>query len=220
MKKKHKEIIISFLPKEIENYIEEHSGPINPVLIKLEKETYKKTILPQMISGKMEGKFLQLIALISKAKKILDIGTFTGYSALMMAEVLPKNGELITCEISKEYADIAKRYFKKVRFGNKIKLVLAPAIETLRQIPDKTIDVIFIDADKVSYPLYYNESIRILKNGGLILADNVLRPFRIINPKDKNNKAIQIFNKKAKEDKRVDSVMLPIRDGLYLIRKK
>ena len=220
MKKKHKEIIISFVPKEIESYMEKHSGPINPVLIQLEKETYKKTILPQMISGKMEGKFLQLIALISKAKKILDIGTFTGYSALMMAEALPKNGELITCEISKEYADIALRYFKKVRFGNKIKIKLVPAIETLRQIPDKTIDLIFIDADKISYPLYYNESMRILKNGGLIIADNVLRPFRIINPKDENNKAIQIFNKKAKKDKRVDGVMLPIRDGVYLIRKK
>ena len=119
----------------------------------------------------------------------------------MMAEALPKNGELITCEISKEYADIALRYFKKVRFGNKIKIKLAPAIETLRQIPDKTIDLIFIDADKISYPLYYNESMRILKNGGLIIADNVLRPFRIINPKDENNKAIQIFNKKLKKIK-------------------
>jgi caffeoyl-CoA O-methyltransferase len=207
------------IPKPIEAYAESCTTNESPLLKALIKETCKKMDNPQMLIGKTEGQFLKLLIRISGAKKILEIGTFTGYSALIMAEGLPDNGRLITCEVSEKSAEIAARYFRKSPHGGKIRLKLAPAIDTLKKMRDESFDFVFIDADKSSYPRYYDESMRVLKRGGLIVADNSLWSGKVIDPEDDDSRAIARFNRKVKRDSRVEKVMLTVRDGLYLIRK-
>ena len=208
------------IPEAIDKYVEEHSSPVSELLRELEKETAEQTDCPQMLCGKVEGMLLQMLIKISGAKKVVEIGTFTGYSALMMAEGLPDDGELITCEVSSKNAEIAKRYFKMSPFGHKIRIELRPAINTLRTIDDGTADFVFIDADKASYVQYYEESFRILKPGGLIVADNTLWSGRALDPEDSESQSIALFNNTVKKDNRVEKVMLTVRDGIYLIRKK
>jgi caffeoyl-CoA O-methyltransferase len=203
------------LARSIERYAQEHTSPVEELLEKLEEETYEKMEYPQMLTGKVEGRLLQMLVQVSRSKKVVEIGTFTGYSALMMAAGLPENGELVTCEISRECAQIARRYFKKSAYGRKIQLRLGPARDTL-----SSVDFVFIDADKPSYALYYEESIRILRKGGLIAVDNVLWSGGVLKPDDNDSRAIDSLNKRIKEDRRVEKVMLTIRDGVYLIRKK
>jgi caffeoyl-CoA O-methyltransferase len=173
-----------------------------------------------MQTGKVEGAFLKLLVRLSGARKVLEIGTFTGYSALMMAEGLPADGELVTCEISEEHASLAQRYFDRSPNGRKIRLALGPAADTLRGIPDGSVDLVFIDADKERYPFYYEESVRVLRSGGLIAADNVLWYGRVLSPEDDASRAIVRFNRTVMGDDRVEKVMLPVRDGVYLIRKR
>ncbi len=208
------------LPEVIEKYVEEHTRPISMLLEELEIETNENTDCPQMLCGKVEGKLLQLLIKISGVRTVVEIGTFTGYSALMMAEGLPEDGKLITCEINKRFAGIARRYFKKSQHLKKIVLKIGPAIDTLKDMQDESVDFVFIDADKPSYPIYYDESIRILRRGGLIVVDNALWSGNVIYPEDENSRAISLFNKKVKDDKRTEKVMLTVRDGIYLIRKK
>lgn len=209
-----------FLPENLSRYIEDHVGPVSPLLEELERETQERTGHPGMLTGKVEGAFLRMLVLVSGARKVLEIGTFTGYAALMMAEALPEDGELVTCDVSREYASIAQRYFDRSPHGKKIRLVLAPAAETLRGIPDGSVDFVFIDADKESYPVYYEEGLRVLRSGGLIAADNVLWSGRVLSPEDGDSRAIAYFNRKIQGDDRVEKVMLPVRDGVYLIRKR
>jgi caffeoyl-CoA O-methyltransferase len=175
---------------------------------------------PQMLTGKVEGRLLQMLVRISGAKRVVEVGTFTGYSALMMAAGLPESGELVTCEISRECAQIARRYFKKSVYGRKIRLHLGSALDTLSRLPDRSADLVFIDADKPSYALYYEESIRILRKGGLIAVDNVLWSGSVLKPDDNDSRAIASLNERVKGDRRVEKVMLTVRDGIYLIRKK
>jgi len=209
-----------FLPEELARYIEDHAGPVPPLLEELERETREKTRNPGMLTGKVEGTFLRMLVRVSGARKVVEIGTFTGYGALMMAEGLPADGELITCDVSEEHASIARRYFDRSPHGKKIRLVLGPAAETLRKIPDGSVDFVFVDADKESYPAYYEESVRILRTGGLIAADNVLWSGRVLSPEDEDARAIAFFNSRVQGDDRVEKVMLPVRDGVYLIRKR
>ncbi len=212
--------LMLLLPKEIERYVKNYTSPISPLLEELEKETYKKTAAPQMLTGRVEGRFLQMLVSVSGVKRVVEIGTFTGYSALMMAEGLPEDGEIVTCEVLKEHASIAQSYFRRSPHGHKITLKLGPAIETLLTLPAGSADFIFIDADKVSYPAYYDEGMRILRSGGIMLADNVLWSGRVISPRDSESRAIAAFNRRVKDDKGAEKVMLTIRDGVYLIRKK
>ncbi len=212
--------MVYILPEVIEQYAEEHTSSIPQLLEALEIETLENTAEPQMLSGRVEGRLLQMLIRISGARRVVEIGTFTGYSALMMAEALPEDGELITCEILKDYADIARRYFQKSPHAEKISLKVGPAINTLRQIPGESVGFVFIDADKVSYTRYYEESLRILRKGGLIAADNALWSGFVLAPHDENSRAIASFNRRVKEDDRVEKVMLTVRDGIYLIRKK
>ena len=159
---------------------------------------------------------------ISNTKRVVEVGTFTGFSALLMAEALPEDGILTTCENSKTYADIARRYFKKSPYGKKINLKLGPALQTLGEIADNSQDFVFIDADKPSYSRYFDEALRILHPGGVIFVDNVFWRNKIFKKKISNENAIAIaaFNEKVNRDDRVEKVMLSIRDGVYLIRKK
>lgn len=206
----------------IEKYIDDHTDDPAPLLSELIKETEALTGRSGWSIGKVEGKFLQMLVKISGARNAVEIGTFTGYSALIIAEALPEDGKLITCETDAKHAQIALRYFRKSAFGGKIRLELRPALETLGQISDRSVDFVFIDADKPSYSRYFDEAMRILKSGGLILVDNVFWRNKIFKRRitNENARAIAAFNEKVKNDHRAEKVMLSVRDGVYLIRKK
>lgn len=208
------------IPLDIAQYVSEQTDPVSPLLERLEQETQEKTPHPQMLSGKVEGRFLQMLIRISGARRVLEIGTFTGYSALMMAEGLPGDGEIVTLEIDDAYADIAERYFTISPYSEKIRLIRGPAGSSLSVLPQQSFDFIFIDADKVSYGSYYEEGIRLLKQGGLMTVDNTLWNGKALQPDDDDSRAIAWFNNLVKQDSRVEKVMLTIRDGLFLIRKK
>ena len=217
--KKHKSLEL-LLPKPVERYVHKQTSPESRLLRELERETHETTQYPQMLTGRVEGRLLKMLVHISGARKVLEIGTFTGYSALLMAEGLPDHGELITCEISRQCAAVARKYFKRSPHGHKIRLRPGPAMKTIQKIPDESIDFVFIDADKPSYPRYYDESVRILKRGGIIAADNALWNGQVLDPVDEDSRAIALFNSKVKSDRRVEKVLLTVRDGVYLIRKK
>jgi len=206
----------------IENYIAEHTDAVSPLLRELLKETEAITERSRWSIGQVEGKLMQFLVKISGTRRAVEIGTFTGFSALMIAEALPDDGLLVTCESRKEYAEIALRYFERSPHGSKIRLELKPALQTLEEFADNSIDFVFIDADKPSYGRYFNEALRILNTGGLIFVDNVFWHNKIFKRKMTNANAIAIaaFNEKVKTEDRVEKVMLSVRDGVYLIRKK
>lgn len=205
-----------------EKYIDDHTDDVSPLLRELVEETEELTGRSRWSIGKVEGKLLQLLVKISGTRNAIEIGTFTGYSALIIAEALPEDGSLVTCETNEKHAEIARRYFAKSPHGAKIRLELKPAMETLKEIGDGSVDFVFIDADKPSYGPYFDEAMRILQSGGLILVDNVFWRNKIFKPPitNKNARAIAAFNEKVKNDDRAEKVMLGVRDGIYLIRKK
>lgn len=210
------------IAKVIENYVDAHTDDLPPLLQELMVETEKLTGRAFWSIGKVEGKILQLLIKISRAKQAVEVGTFTGYSALVIAEALPQDGVLTTCENNETYADMAQRFFNKSPHGGKIRLKLGPALKTLRDMPAGCAEFLFIDADKPSYGDYFDESLRILNSGGLIFVDNVFWRNKIFKHKitNENAKAIAAFNEKVRQEKRVEKVMLSVRDGIYLIRKK
>lgn len=210
------------IAKIVDNYVNAHTDDVSLLLEDLLAETERVTERSRWSIGKVEGKVIQMLIKISNTKRAVEVGTFTGYSALVIAEALPHDGILTTCENNKEFADIALRYFKKSPHGKKIRLKLGPAVQTLKEIPDNTQDFVFIDADKPSYGNYFDAALRILRPGGLIFVDNVFWRFKIFKAKitNENAKAIAAFNDKVMQEDRVEKVMLNIRDGVYLIRKK
>jgi caffeoyl-CoA O-methyltransferase len=207
------------ISEKLEAYAAAHSTQESALFQKLVKETYQKTELPQMQVGHLEGAFLRMLVRLVRPKLILEIGTFTGYSALAMAEGLPPNGKIITCDINPQSTQIAKRHWSKTPHGKKISLKLGPALETIESIRN-SIDMVFIDADKENYIRYWNACLPKLRAGGLIVADNVLWSGRVLNPKSDSDRAIVNFNKRVARDKRVEVVMLTIRDGITLAWKK
>jgi caffeoyl-CoA O-methyltransferase len=210
------------LPSIVEKYIDDHTDDPSPSLSELIKETEEATGRSWWSIGKIEGKFLQMLVKISGARNAVEIGTFTGYSALIIAAALPEDGSLITCETNEKHAEIALRYFRKSGFARKIRLELRPALETLNRLAGSSADFVFIDADKPSYSLYFDQAMRILRSGGLILVDNVFWRNKIFKQPitNKNAKAIAAFNEKVRNEDRAEKIMLSIRDGVYLVRKK
>ncbi len=206
--------------KQAEEYAADHTSPLSALLEEIERFTLTNTPHPSMLTGRVEGRFLQLAAQLSGALRIVDIGTFTGYSALAMTEVLPDDGEVLTIERDPGYAKIAQDFFNRSPGGHKITLRLGEALEILKDLPDAKTDLVFIDADKQNYSAYYRESMRILRNGGLILADNALWYGRIFDPRDDDSRAMAAFNELVKADNRAEKLFLTIRDGIYLIRKR
>ncbi|MBW2429658.1 MAG: class I SAM-dependent methyltransferase [Deltaproteobacteria bacterium] len=206
----------------IENYIAEHTDDVSPLLKDLLKETEAITERSRWSIGQVEGKLMQFLIKISGTRNAVEIGTFTGFSALMIAEALPDDGLLVTCESRREYAEIAWRYIKKSPHGRKIRLELKPAMRTLKEIADNSVDFVFIDADKPSYGRYFDEALRILRTGGFVFVDNVFWRNKIFRRKITNENAIAIaaFNQIVKMEGRVERVMLSVRDGIYLIRKR
>jgi len=206
----------------INDYVDAHTDDVSVLLEELMAETENITGRAFWSIGKVEGKLLQLLIKMSKTKRAVEVGTFTGYSALVIAEALPEDGILTTCENSREYADIARRYFSKSPYGRRIQLKFGPALQTLNNIPADSQDFVFIDADKPSYGVYFDEALRILGSGGLIFVDNVFWRNKIFKKKitNENAKAIAAFNEKVRQEERVEKVMLSIRDGVYLMRKR
>ncbi len=206
--------------REAEVYASDHTTPMSELLEEVERFTLTETPYPGMLTGRVEGRFLQMVVQLSGAKRIVDLGTFTGYSALAMAEVLPDDGEIMTIENNEDHARIARRFFDRSSSKNKIIMRTGQALEILKTMPDTKTDLVFIDADKPNYSAYYRESMRILRTGGLILADNALWYGRIFDPKDDDSRAIADFNEMVKADSRAEKLFLTIRDGIYLIRKR
>ncbi len=210
---------MDIVAKDAEEYAADHTTPMSDLLEEIEHFTLTQTPYPSMLTGRVEGRFLQLASQLSQARRIVDIGTFTGYSALAMAEVLPDDGEILTIEYNLDHAKIAQDFFNRSPSGCKITLRIGEALGILKTLPDSKTDLVFIDADKESYSAYYEESMRILRNGGLILADNALWYGRVFDPKDDESRAMANFDALVKADNRAEKLFLTIRDGIYLIRK-
>lgn len=202
----------------LEAYLEAHTTRPSPLLLELIDETKRATALPNMLSGPVEGRFLNLLIRLIAAERVLEIGTFTGFSALIMAEALSETGRLVTYEIREEHAQIAQKYFNKSSHGHKIKLKLGAALTLLEKDAD-IYDFAFIDADKQNYPNYYELVIPKLRSGGLLVVDNALWKGEVLDPQDASSRAIAETNRKASVDSRVETVLLPIRDGILLVRK-
>ncbi len=210
---------LTLVPEQIEAYAEAHTETPLPIFDALREETYAKMNQPQMQVGRIEGSFLRLLVRVSQAKRILEIGMFTGYSALMMAEGLPDDGELITCDVDSKAEAMAKRYFAQSPHGKKIKVRMGPALETIKTLKGP-LDMVFIDADKENYSRYYDAVIPLLRKGGLLVADNVLWSGRVLRPEQESDRAIVAFNDKVTKDSRVEKVLLTVRDGMMLAVKK
>ena len=206
-------------PEDIEKYVEIHSSELHPLLEELIEYTYKNTPLPQMLTGRVEGNFLKMLVEISGAKRVLELGTFTGFSALIMAQGLPEDGKLISIENNPEYYKIAKSFVERAPWGKKVELILGNAEEVIRNFEKESFDFVFIDANKTSYPYYYEKCLELLKVGGLMAIDNALWEGKVLNPEDNMSKAIAKTNEIIKNDKRVEKVLLTVRDGIFLVRK-
>lgn len=210
---------MKFIDEKIEQYAYDHTQSEGDFLLQIQKETYASLECPQMLTGRIEGRLLKLLAQLLGARRILEIGTFSGYSSLSMAEALPDDGILITCEIDPPAIEFARRYLSQSPHGKKITLREGPALETIKTLQGG-FDMVFIDADKLNYLNYYEAVLPLMRSGGLIAVDNVLWSGRVLNPVDDHDKAIHHFNETVIRDARVEQVMLPIRDGIYCIRKK
>jgi len=205
----------------IEEYAAAHSVAESDVCRLIREETYRTQDYPQMVVGPLEAAFLKMMALAVRARRVLEIGTFTGYSALAMAEALPEDGSVLTCEIDPESAAFARRYWDKSPHGRKIEVRVGPALETLRTLTGPY-DLIFIDADKSNYVNYYRRAKELLAQTGVILIDNVLWSGRVLNANapDPSTKAIQELNRIAAADSSVTAVLLTLRDGVFVIKPK
>jgi caffeoyl-CoA O-methyltransferase len=206
---------------DIEAYAEAHSAAESEICRVLREETYRTMPVPHMVVGPLEGAFLKVMAQVVGAKRVLEIGTFTGYSALCFAEVLPEEGLVLTCEIDPEPAAVAARYFAKSPHGRKIEIRMGPALDTLRDLTGP-FDLIFIDADKVNYINYYEHALRLLAPAGVILIDNVLWSGDVLTqpPPDRSTAVIQELNRKVAADTSVTAVLVTIRDGIFVVRPK
>ena len=213
---------MNFLPEKIDNYAVNHSQKEPELLQQLNKETWQKVLNPRMLSGGYQGRILSMISKLIQPKNILEIGTYTGYSALCLAEGLQKNGTLFTIDKNEELEDFAKKYFEQSTYYAQIKPLVGNAMDIIPTLNEK-FDLVFIDADKANYNTYFNMIIGKMNSGGVILSDNVLWSGKVveeIEPNDKDTKALVEFNKMLNADDRIETVLLPIRDGLSISRVK
>ena len=210
-----------FIPEALDDYVVAHSESEPELLQQLTRETYQKILQPIMLSGPYQGRVLSMISKLINPKSILEIGTFTGYSTLCLAEGLHKDGEIHTIDVNEELVDFQRKYFDKSKYGSQIFQHLGNAIDIIPSL-NKSYDLIFIDADKPNYVNYFHLVIDKLNPGGIILSDNVLWHGKVIEPlqpDDFSTQAIMEYNTLLKEDSRIESVLLPIRDGLTISRK-
>lgn len=212
---------MEFIDPKLHEYCEQHSGTEAEVLKKLDRETHAKVMMPRMLSGHLQGQFLAMISKMCQPKRILEIGTYTGYSAIYLAQGLTEGGRLITIDINEELEQMAKRYWAEAGVSEKIDYRIGNGLELIPDI-DGPFDLVFIDADKKNYSNYYDLIIDKMAPGGIILADNVLWSGKVIDEsaKDKDTVAIKEYNLKVQEDDRVDNMLLPLRDGIMMARMK
>ncbi|MBS2008423.1 MAG: class I SAM-dependent methyltransferase [Cyanobacteria bacterium SZAS TMP-1] len=215
--------MLTLMKPGIDDYAESKCEPTSALLNKLVRDTHEKMQYPQMLTGRLEGRFLKMMVQISAAKNVLEIGMFTGYSALSMAEGLPAGGTVTTLDIDETCIKFAREFFEKSEHGKKINVIQGPALDSLKKL-DGPFDLVFIDADKPNYLNYYEAVLPKVKSGGVILVDNVLWSGQVIDPAahkdDANTRAIVEFNNFVASDERVDRVLLTIRDGVFMIRKR
>lgn len=206
---------------EIEAYAEAHSMRESDICRALREETHRTMEFPQMLVGPLEGAFLKMMVQLSGARRVLEIGMFTGYSALCFAEAMPDDGTVTTCEVDDEAAALARRYFARSPYGKKISIRMGPALETMRALKEP-FDLIFIDADKTNYLNYYRRALDLIAAEGMILIDNVLWDGDVLKhpPPDDRTAAIQALNRTVAADPGVSAVLLTIRDGVFVIRPK
>ncbi|ARV07046.1 methyltransferase [Polaribacter sp. SA4-10] len=211
-----------FLPEKIDTYVVEHSQQEPKILQELSKETWQKVLNPRMLSGAFQGRILSMIAKLVQPKTILEIGTYTGYSALCLAEGLVSEGKIVTIDKNEELEPLQNKYFEKSGHRNQIEQFVGNAIEIIPTIDEK-FDLVFIDADKSNYINYFHLIIDKMNPGGIILSDNVLWSGKVVeelDPKDKDTKVLLEYNKLLNSDARIETVLLPIRDGLTISRVK
>lgn len=212
---------MNFIPEKLDDYVVKHSEDEPELLQQLSRETHQKILQPRMLTGHYQGRVLSMISKLVKPKNILEIGTYTGYSALCLAEGMQSNGELHTIDINEELFDFQRKYFDKSNYGKQIHQHLGNALDIVPKL-NLSFDLVFIDADKTNYVNYFNIIFDKLTPGGIILSDNVLWSGKVIEdlkPDDLDTKALIEYNTLLKEDSRIETVLLPIRDGLTISRK-
>ncbi|MEL7145216.1 MAG: O-methyltransferase [Bacteroidota bacterium] len=214
---------MEFIDPDLQHYVELHSGDENELLAKVNRETHLSVLKPRMLSGQLQGRMLSMISHMIRPQYILEVGTYTGYSALCFAEGMIENGKLVTIDINEELEDRVKGYFAESGYGDKIEMKIGPADQLIPQL-DYVWDLVFIDADKINYGLYYDLVIDRVAQNGFIIVDNVLWSGKVLEKYrkklDEDTAAILAFNKKVHDDPRVENVLFPVRDGLMILRKK
>ncbi|MEZ7902024.1 MAG: O-methyltransferase [Flavobacteriales bacterium] len=212
---------MDFLPAEIDDYTGIHTAKESDVLYELNRETHMKVLIPRMLSGHIQGRILSMFSHMIQPKNILEIGTYTGYSAICFAEGMQKDGKLITIDINNELETMANSYFEKAGYTDQIDMRIGNAIDIIPTL-DMKFDLVFIDADKHNYSNYYDLAIDKVNKGGYIIADNVLWSGKVVQEDvktDVDTKSLDEYNKKIHEDSRVENVLFPVRDGLMVARK-
>lgn len=213
---------MEFIASELDQYVCSHTSLEDALLTKLNRETHIKVMSPRMLSGHFQGRVLSMLSHMIRPERILEIGTYTGYSALCMAEGLTENGKLITIDVNPQLEQFVRGFFNDSAYADKIDFRIADAMELIPQL-EETFDMVFIDADKHNYPNYYNLVFDKVRSGGYILADNVLWSGKVTGEYeklDKDTRVLMDFNRMIQEDDRVENVLLPIRDGIMIVRKK
>ena len=208
-----------FVSEDIEQYCKDYSGQDSNLLKELSKTTWETEEIPQMLCGPLVGGLLQFLIKISGAERVLEIGMFTGYSTLKMAEALPDDGEIHSCELMQKHIETAKRWFQQSRVNHKIHVHHGEAVKTLEEFKKRSFDLMFVDADKVNYPKYHQKGMTLLKKGGLAVFDNMLWSGTVLNPDDRESKALRETAELIKNNPRLEQLLLPIRDGVMIYRK-
>ena len=209
------------VPDEIDAYAEAHATPPTELLAALAEETKANLRAPQMLTGAVEGRFLEFLVYALRAKRVLELGTYSGYSSISMAAGLPEGGHIDTCEFDETHAEVARRYIAQSPYGERITVHLGPALETIEKLEGE-FDFVFVDADKENYVNYYEALLPRLADGGLMALDNTLWSGRVLDDSDdsEGTRAIKAINERIASDDRVTSVMLTVRDGITLVRRR
>lgn len=210
---------MDFLSNDLSKYIEQHTTPASELLNTIERITHQRVLMPRMISGHLQGRVLSMLSKIVRPRSILEIGTYTGYSALCLAEGLQEGGKLVTIDINLELEEMVKDFFDQSQYRENLDYKIGNALEIIPLLED-SFDLVFIDADKENYSNYYDLVFDKMRSGGIIIADNVLWSGKVLlDENDKDTIALRKFNQKVQDDSRIENVLFPVRDGLMVIRK-
>ena len=203
----------------VDRYALQNTRPENELLRSLAERTEREMDDPQMLTGRVEGRLLKLLVQLSRPRLVLEVGTFTGYSALSMAEGLGPDGRIVTCEIDPRAQQVAQAAFDASPFGDRIEIRMGPALDTIRSL-DEPVDLSFIDADKEHYPEYYESILERTRSGGLLVLDNMLWSGKVLDPQEEIPRVLDALNRRITDDERVENVLLTVRDGVQLVRKR